>query len=385
MRVLVVLAQPPLPQGGAAGRCAWALLQGLRSHGLDVRAIAARRPDASRETPSDRSIEVIDVPAYGSSLGERLQRLRMPRSELSGTFAEHVQAAAADADVVHLDELESSWCAVADRSPSVLHLHYLVEEDRGPGPPWTRSFFRYYEEVRAERLTAKRHPDLVANSPRVADLLRKLAPRARVTVVPLGLDPAQYRRAPLDGPPEAGLIGTLDWPPTMGAVRTLLSETWPAVHRNVRHARLVLAGRGMEQLAVQGGVEAIGPVGSSADFFDELSLLLYPIRRGSGMKVKVLEAMASGVPVVTTDIGAEGIAPNDGVVIARSEEDLVRAATRILRDEDERRERGNAGFACFRERYAPKPATEPLVGLYERLAGTPTPSTNGAQCSSSSA
>lgn len=386
MKILAVFAQPPSPQGGAAGRCAWALLQGLEAHGLEVQALAARRPhpDAT-ETPPSPAVELVDVDPYGPSWTERLRRLRMPRSELVGVFSDRVRVEAAHADVLHLDELESSWCAVPGGPPAIVHLHYLVEEDRGPGAPWRRPFWTYLEELLAERLAAKRQTELIANSPRVADLLRKLAPRAHVTVVPLSLDPTQYRRAPLDGAPRAGLIGTLDWPPTEGAVRTLLHEVWPAVSRQVPEARLLVAGRGTDRLEGSATVDVIGRVASSADFLDQLSVLLYPVARGSGMKVKVLEAMASGIPVVTTKTGAEGIDANDGVVVAEDSAALVQAATEILSDPKIRRERGNAALACFGERYAPARATQPLVALYERLAAAGTAPTTGPHRSSSSA
>jgi glycosyltransferase involved in cell wall biosynthesis len=386
MKILCVFAQPPSPQGGAAGRCAWALLQGLEAHGLEVQALAARRPhpDAT-ETPTSPAVELVDVDPYGPSWTERLRRLRMPRSELVGALSDRVRAEAAHADVLHLDELESSWCAVPGGPPAVVHLHYLVEEDRGPGAPWRRPFWTYLEERLAERLAAKRQTELIANSPRVADLLRKLAPRAHVTVVPLSLDPTQYRRAPLDGAPRAGLIGTLDWPPTKGAVRTLLREVWPAVSRQVPEARLLVAGRGTDRLEGSATVDVIGRVASSADFLDQLSVLLYPVVRGSGMKVKVLEAMASGIPVVTTKTGAEGIAANDGVVVAEDSAALAQAAIEILSDPKVRRERGNAALACFGERYAPARATQPLVALYETLAAEGTGPTTGPHRSSRAA
>jgi len=71
------------------------------------------------------------------------------------------------------------------------------------------------------------------------------------------------------------------------------------------------------------------------------------------MKVKVLEALACGIPVVTTPDGAEGIAPNAGVVVHATDADLAKAAIAILSDSAERTERGVVARATFLERYAP--------------------------------
>src|SRR5207237_3438487 len=117
------------------------------------------------------------------------------------------------------------------------------------------------------------------------------------------------------------------------------------------------------------GVEVAGPVACAAAWFQEISLLLYPLARGSGMKVKVLESLASGVPIVTPPAGAEGIGAGRGVVVETEDEALAEAAARILADEAERRERGAAARAIFEELYSPAPATAPLVDLYRRIAG----------------
>jgi glycosyltransferase involved in cell wall biosynthesis len=122
-------------------------------------------------------------------------------------------------------------------------------------------------------------------------------------------------------------------------------------------------------LATAAGVELLGEVPSAARFLQGLSLMLYPLDRGSGVKVKVVEAMASGVPVVTTPAGAEGIEAGDGVVVAREDSELAGVAIDILADPLARRERGAAARRAFMRRHAPRPATEPLVDLYRRMAG----------------
>ena len=84
------------------------------------------------------------------------------------------------------------------------------------------------------------------------------------------------------------------------------------------------------------------------------------------MKVKVLEAMASGVPVVTTPAGAEGI--SEGITVETGDEQLAAATAELLNDPDLRRRSGAAARAAFERLYTPQVATQPLVELYERMA-----------------
>jgi glycosyltransferase involved in cell wall biosynthesis len=370
VKVLVVLAQPPAPEGNAPGRCAHALLAGLALHGVEVHALAAVQRGDDR--PSQHvGVELVEAgPSDGAFA--RFARLHRPRGALVGAFSERVRELADAFDVVHLEETDTAWCDVGIRRPSSLHMHFRTSRDRPLPAPWRHEFRFYTEFAAAELVAARRHRYLVANSSVVADSLRRVNRKADVVVVPLTLEPSHYRRASLEGPPLAGLIGTGDWPPTTNAISRLVHRVWPLVRRRVPEARLLVAGRATSSLVVPGaveqGVEFLGEVPSGADFVAGLSLLLYPVERGSGMKVKVLEALASGVPVVTTRDGAEGIAPTPGVVVAGSDEELAVAAADILRDAGERVERGAAGRSMFVECYSPRPATLPLVELFELMA-----------------
>ena len=373
VRTLVVLTQPPLAEGGAPGRCALGLLRGLRGHGLDVRALAARQAFAlPGDPPRDLPVEVVDVPPREPGWRSRVERLGRPGGELArGAFAERVREAAREADVVHLEETETAWCDLGVGRPSLVHLHYLVRRDRPLRLPVTREARHAFELSLAERAAIRRHHFLVASSPLVAGALRKASPRAEVVVAPLSLDPALYEPAPLDGPPAAGIIGTATWPPTAAAMRRLRADVWPEIRRRVPEATLRIAGRGASLAGLEGGpgIELTGEVDSAREFLRGLSVLVFPLERGSGMKVKVLEAIASGVPVVTTPSGAEGIAASDGVVVETETGKLAAAAASILADPEERRARGEAARGTFGQLYSPGPATEPLLALYQRMAG----------------
>ena len=153
-------------------------------------------------------------------------------------------------------------------------------------------------------------------------------------------------------------------------MRELVGDVWPRVPARPRTPSCSSRAAARTRSASAGdGVRVLGEVESATAFFDRLSLLLFPLRRGSGMKVKTLEALASGVPVVTTAAGAEGIAPSDGVVVSEDAGELARAAAELLRGRGRAQAARSGGRGRrSREHYAPEPATRPLVELYERLA-----------------
>jgi glycosyltransferase involved in cell wall biosynthesis len=140
----------------------------------------------------------------------------------------------------------------------------------------------------------------------------------RVEVVDNGVDTGFFQ--PTGEDRRAGQIlflGALDWRPNLDAVRTLLDNVFPAVQAQEPSARLVLVGRNPPgwlhtQVAGIPGVELHGNVDDVRPFLTRSAVLAVPLRIGGGSRLKILEALACGLPVVSTRIGAEGLSLEAG-------------------------------------------------------------------------
>jgi hypothetical protein len=209
LNVLAVLPDPPLLEGGAAGRCTVGLLRGVAAHGVTVRSVAARQPGyLTAVPPVDLDVEVLDPPNR-SRWPAHFETLSRPCGTLSrGAFGARVTELAASADILYLDQIDAGWCDVNAHVPSVINVHYLARHDT----PGLNLFSHDAAAIIVRRIgegaVARRHRTIVANSPFVASKLKQLAPRAEVVVVPLTIDPTHYAQARLTGPPTAVFIGT---------------------------------------------------------------------------------------------------------------------------------------------------------------------------------
>jgi glycosyltransferase involved in cell wall biosynthesis len=121
-------------------------------------------------------------------------------------------------------------------------------------------------------------------------------------------------------------IGGIDWMPNKEAVDLLISEIFPQIKAKIPNAELHIAGTGTDQLAGGDGIKCHGFVPDGTEFMSKYGTLLLPLKSGSGVRIKLLEAMRIGVPIVTTTIGKEGIDALDCMSIADATEAFVSAA-----------------------------------------------------------
>ena len=161
-------------------------------------------------------------------------------------------------------------------------------------------------------------------------------------------------------------VGLLGWGPNVDAAVWLAKEVWPAVRNRVPDAKLLLVGRDPSQRVIDLGSDAIEVTGSVADVGPYLSrarVATAPLRAAGGSRLKILEALASGRPVVATSTGAEGLTDlvGSGIVVADSAPATADALVALLEDRGRAEVLGRAGHAAVRDRYSWDATLSPLL------------------------
>lgn len=182
-------------------------------------------------------------------------------------------------------------------------------------------------------------------------------------------------RAGVDGARRLLFVGSMDYHANVDAVVSFAREAWPLLRERVPGLTFSIVGRApgpeVRALAALPGVEVTGTVEDVRPYYRGALAALIPLRVGGGSRLKILEAMAAGVPVVSTRLGAEGIEARDGVeiVLAETAVDFCEAVARLA--EDGGRGVGIAAAAreFVRSRYDWSSVGAALFGIYERLLG----------------
>jgi glycosyltransferase involved in cell wall biosynthesis len=162
-------------------------------------------------------------------------------------------------------------------------------------------------------------------------------------IIPIRRRPAESRS------PEVLFVGGFRHQPNIDGVQWFAREIWPAIRNQVADARFTVVGSQptaeVHELGKMSGVEVIGYVPDTNPHLDRAMVSVAPLRYGGGMKGKVNEAMASGVPVVTTSVGAQGLKALSGehLVIADDPCRFADAVIELLRDPIRAEQLGNAG------------------------------------------
>jgi glycosyltransferase involved in cell wall biosynthesis len=227
--------------------------------------------------------------------------------------------------VVHTQNVEASiWRRYHETESTALKRWYIKHQ-------WHK-FARFERDALA---TADR---TIAVSDGDAQVMRGEYGVARVDVVENGVDTAYFHpgHQPRD-PRRLLFLGSLDWRPNIDAVNQLIDTIFPAIRAAQPDARLVIVGRNAstnlrDRLAALPGAELHSNVPDVRPYLASCTMLVVPLRIGGGSRIKILEALASELPVVTTSVGAEGLdlAPDAHLTVVDSVAEIGPAVLKAM-------------------------------------------------------
>jgi len=369
----------PIPPDSGGKLRSLALLRRLRDRG-DVLLCAFDDPRADHDAIRDLGVEVVTHPrptgmftiaggafhtgSIGSGRffsGELMQQLHaaVARSPIDNLVVEFLQMTPyargikARRRVLDLHNIESS-----------LMLSYAAAR-RGPASWAARAEATALR--RMERRAVGEFDVVVVVSE--TDRLRLPAGAASVLVCPNGFE-ERPALAPFNDP-VVTFVATMSWPPNTDAATWLAKDIWPRVLAHHPGAWLQLVGRdpSPQVVALSGPtVEVTGTVDQIEPYLAKTSIVVAPLRMGGGSRLKILEALGYGRPVVATTVGAEGLEDlvGEGVVLADTASEFAKTVSNLLADPAEAQRIGRLGWQAIRSRYYWDTTLKPLLDQLDR-------------------
>jgi polysaccharide biosynthesis protein PslH len=404
MRILFLTQIVPYPPDAGPKIKTWNVLRFLAQRGHEIVLVTFCRPQEREFLAAVREVcqEVHPIRIRRSRLGDVFY---WARSMVSGRpflierdddrgMRRVVDAllAAGRFDVVHADQLTMTQFvshlalngrghgaggheALARRPRLIFDAHNAVwtilKRMRASAPLWLRPIVAM-EQKRVERYEGRvvatfDYTLAVSEADRKALAQAALGHGAQggarggvIGVVPIAIDARrQDPPRPLPNTREIVTIGTLHYPPNADGIRWFLKDVFPLVQARVPEATLSIIGKNppddLRELAggFGGRVIVTGYLPDLEPWMAKAALMVVPVRAGGGMRVRILEGFARGMPMVTTTLGLEGIQarPGEDVLVADTEADFAEAVVRLLADPGLRQRLSASGRQVAVSRY----------------------------------
>jgi glycosyltransferase involved in cell wall biosynthesis len=169
-----------------------------------------------------------------------------------------------------------------------------------------------------------------------------------------------------------GFLGSLDWMPNQEAVEWFLDKVWPIVRKKSPQTQLNIAGKNspdwLNQLDDKGNhVHVLGLVDSAERFLKEQEVIIVPLLSGSGMRIKIIEAMAAKKAIVSTTVGAEGISIIDECILKDKPEEFADAIINLINSKEKKEFLEQKAYELVLSIYSNKSKVRELVEYYQGL------------------
>lgn len=403
MKILVLANKMPYPPKDGGAIATLSLAKSLRRCGCEVDLLAMNTPkhycreeDIPAEISSEINFYAVEVDTTikaTKALCNLLFSSKPYNAErfINEAFAKKLKALLSEKqyDVVQLEGLylcpyietirKHSSAKIALRAHNVEHEIWsrMVENEK--------SFpKRFYKRIIAKRMRKfelsyiNLYDYLVPITDRDADFFSQNGNVKPMHVVPLGLEP----KSPLFSIDNTkadftsfSFLGALDWQPNIEGLEWFVRNVWNEYRKKHSGVKFRVAGRNANvpfaNFLKSNGVDYVGEVENAADFYASGSVFIVPLMSGSGMRVKVVEAMAAGKVVITTTIGTEGIATENGknILIADDATKFLQCMEMVASDRSIHERISNAARKFVNENYNNNIIASGLLNFYEKMCG----------------
>jgi sugar transferase (PEP-CTERM/EpsH1 system associated) len=308
----------------------------------------------------------------------------------SAQFAAALRAMVARAapDVLQVETfVMGQYLSHTGQIPTVLDMHnvtWLIWDRMAEvTSPWLRPFVRIQAaRVRRDELAICRAVDLCApvSSADLVELTRAAGEGIRSVIVTPAVDCELFTPvAPEDAGPEVLFVGSMNYAPNVDAAEYFCHDILPRIAETIPDVHFSIVGANpppsVTRLAVEGRVHVTGFVPDVRPYYAAAAAVVVPLRVGGGIRMKILEGMALGVPVVSTSIGAEGLGlvPGRDLLIADTPDDFAASVVRLVRDRELRRRLAAQARRTAEQRFSWDAVGATLTGIYESLVPTTSP------------
>lgn len=158
--------------------------------------------------------------------------------------------------------------------------------------------------------------------------------------IPFGINLGKYRKDRKINTefPSLFHIGAMNWMPNIEGIKWFLDKVWPSVHESFPDLKFYIAGREMPEWLTNlnfKNIKVLGEVEDAQEFIDSKAIEIVPLFSGSGIRIKIIEGMASGKAVISTGIGAEGInvVHGENILIGNNPKEFLAAIRKCVEDE----------------------------------------------------
>lgn len=194
--------------------------------------------------------------------------------------------------------------------------------------------------------------------------------RDKIIYFPVFVEPASRRASPEQAEPRLLYVGTVHYPPNLLGLKWFLNECWPLIRQCVPQARFDVVGRGGEALLpVPDGVRVHHYAECLDAYYEQAAVFVVPLFSGSGIRLKILDALNHGVPVVSTRAGYVGLEVTEGeeLLVADDASGFAEHVCRLLEHPAERRRLATRGLAFIAQNHSPTLAARAIDDVLRML------------------